>query len=130
MRWLTALFAAIILCPLLTAQTRSGTICVAPNSATPPTRFSAGDYFNPATLMLQIDNRRAIHWPHKSCAKISGLDLKARHRVVLTSDGKPLQSFRFRFSDYNSPILCLAFDGYGGPRLQEEGRSTPWCNCK
>ncbi len=130
MKIFAALLIVMAFTPVLSAQPRFGAICVAPNSPTPPTRFSPGDYFNPATLMLQIDKRPPIHWPHKDCVKIDRLDPTARHRIMLISDGKPLQSFRFRFSDYKSSTLCLTFDGYGGPRLQEQSRHTPWCKCK
>ena len=47
---------------------------------------------------------------------------------VLTSDGKRIQSFWFRFSDYPSNSLCLAFDGYQGVQLHDS--KTARCKCK
>lgn len=74
---------------------------------------------DPTTLLLKIDKGKAVPWPHKTSLKIDGLSLTERHRVVLFSGGKPLQSFWFRFAQYKSEELCLSFDGYGGPELQE-----------
>ena len=42
------------------------------------------------------------------------------------SDGKPIQSFRFRFRDYKETELCLLFDGYRGPALLRLSKS---CGC-
>jgi hypothetical protein len=124
-----ALFLALLISQSMSAEGSEGTVCVAPNSAERPTLFSPGLEYNPATLSLKIDQRQTIPWPHKDSVKIDGLDLKERHLVVLTSDGKRLQSFWFRFSEYKSVDLCIAFDGYGGPELRE-AKGSPWCKCK
>jgi len=118
-----------LLCQALPAQTRSGTVCIAPNSAEPPTRISPGGSYNPATLMLKIDKRQPIPWPHKESFKIEGLDLKERHLMVLISDGKRIQSFWFKFADFKSVDLCVAYDGYQGVQLGE-AKDCPWCKCK
>ena len=124
-----AVLVAFLLCPSVPAEPGTGTVCVAPNSPEPPTRVSPGGFYNPATLMLRIDNRQAIPWPHKDSSKIEGLDLKARHLVVLTSDGKRIQSFWFRFDDFKSAEPCIAYDGYQGVQLQE-AKGSPGCKCK
>jgi hypothetical protein len=49
--------------------------------------------------------------------------------VVLGSDGKPIESVKFRFSDYKSTELCMTYDGYQGIGLQEATGRTPWCKC-
>lgn len=123
------LLLGLLLTQTLLAEPGQGTVCVAPNSAERPTRFSPGLEYNPATLSIKVDQRQAIPWPHKDSVKIDGLDLKERHLLVLASDGKRLQSFWFRFSDYKSVDLCIAFDGYGGPELRE-AKGAPWCKCK
>ena len=125
----TILVLGLLLSPLLSAGPGQGSVCVAPNPAQLPKLISPGFEYNPATLSLKIDKRQAIPWPHKDSVRIDGLDLKERHLVVLTSDGKRLQSFWFRFSDYENVDLCIAFDGYGGPELRE-AKGTPWCKCK
>lgn len=95
----------------------------------PPTRISPGGFYNPATLSVKIDKNPPILWPHKESIKIGDLDINQRHLIVLTSDGKKIQSFWFRFSDYKSTDLCIDFDGYQGVRLQEK-KYSPWCKCK
>jgi hypothetical protein len=120
---------ALLLCPTFSAQTKSGTVCVIPNSDKPPTRISPGGEYNPATLLLKIDKSPAIHWPHKDVVKIEDLDLKERHLVVLFSDGKRIQSFWFRFAEFKgADHLCISFDGYQGVDLQQA--NPPYCKCK
>jgi len=58
-------------------------------------------------------------WPHAESVLIGNLDLDQRH-LTLTSDRKIIQSFWFRFSDYKSNDLCVAFDGYQGVQLHEK----------
>jgi hypothetical protein len=98
------------------------------NSAEPPTHVLTESY-NPATLKLRIDKRPAVLWPHKEDLKLENLDLSERHLVVLTSDRKPIESFWFRFSEFNSAELCMKFDGYQGVQLAD-ARSSRWCKCK
>jgi hypothetical protein len=83
--------------------------------------------FDLKTLMFRIDNRTKTPWPQKMGFKIEGLSLQEKHLVIVYSGGKPIQSFRFRFSDYNKTELCLLFDGYGGPELRPMSKS---CCCK
>ena len=99
----------LLACSTVHAQQKFGSICVAPNSSERPTIFSPGQEYNPATLSVRIDQKEAIVWPHKKPVSITELTLKEPHVVVLTSDGKRIQSFRFRFSDYPSAELCMSF---------------------
>jgi hypothetical protein len=122
-------FILLLACAALYGQARRGMVCVAPNSAKPPERFSPGGNYNPATLSVRIDKGQWVLWPHKESVKIGEMELSERHLVTLTSDGKRIQSFWFRFSEYKSDDLCLAFDGYQGVQLQGAKRS-PWCKCK
>ncbi len=124
----TALFFVLLISQSISAEGGGGTVCVAPNSAKFPMRISPGGEYNPATLSVKIDGRQTILWPHKESVKIDRLDLAERHLVVLTSDGKKIQSFWFRFSSFTSPDLCIAFDGYQGVQLRE-AKGAPWCRC-
>lgn len=124
-----SLWVLLLTCPALIAQSGRGTLCVAPNSSEPPTRFSPGQFYNPATLTLKIDKRPPVPWPHKESIKIDDLDVSERHLVVLTSDGKKIQSFWFRFSEYKTTDLCISFDGYQGVQVEDK-KSSPWCKCK
>jgi hypothetical protein len=124
-----AILITILLCTPLSAGPGQGAVCVAPNSPDPPQRFSAGGEYNPKTLTFKFDQRPPVAWPHKDSLKVEGLDLTGRHLIVLTSDGKRIQSFWFRFADYQSLNLCIAFDGYQGVQLKEM-KNSPWCKCK
>ena len=46
-------------------------------------------------------------WPTKESVKIDGLAIPGGHRVVVLCGGKPQQSFWFRFSESETPELCL-----------------------
>jgi hypothetical protein len=105
---------------------KTGSICVLPNSPEPPTRMSRGGEYNPDTLIVRVDKRESIRWPHKSRLLIDGLDLQERHLVVLTSDGRRIQSFRFKFSQDDDARLCMAFDGYQGVQLGNR-TNADWC---
>jgi hypothetical protein len=76
-------------------QPERRTVCVLPNSSEPPTRISPGGEYNPATLSVRIEKHQPILWPHKKPVRIEHLILNERHLVVLTSDGKRIQSFCF-----------------------------------
>ena len=108
---------------------KSGSICVLPNSPEPPTRISPGGEYNPDTLTVRIDKRRSIRWPHKNPVSIDGLDLQETHLAVLTSDGKRIQSFRFKFSPHDNGRLCMYFDGYQGVQLGSRTDAL-WCKVK
>lgn len=84
--------------------------------------------YNPATLALRIDKGKPILWPHKQSVRIEDLTLNDRHLIVLTSDGKRIQSFWFRFS-IKEAHLCLSFDGYQGVQLGDP-QTALWCKCK
>ncbi len=107
----------------------TGTVCVLPNSPDPPTRISPGGEYNPATLTVSVDKLPPISWPHKQTSKIENLTLDGRHLIVLRSDGKRIQSFWFRFSDYQDTKLCVYFDGYQGVQFGDK-HNTYWCRCK
>jgi hypothetical protein len=107
------------------SNNENGSICVLPNSPEPP----RGGEYNPKTLTLRIDKQEPIHWPHEEPVLIDGLDLQSNHLVVLTSDGKRIQSFRFKFSDENDAKLCIYFDGYQGVQLGNR-KNADWCRVK
>jgi hypothetical protein len=107
----------------------SGAVCVLPNSPEPPTRISPGGEYNPATLTVRIDKRESIRWPHKKPVVIDGLGLEDSHMVVLTSDSKRIQSFRFKFSEYRDEKLCISYDGYQGVQLGNRTNAL-WCKAQ
>ena len=88
-----ALVVMLLVCSNVLAQQKVGSICVAPNSSKRSTRFSPGGDYNPATLLLKIDQKEAIPWPHEKPVSVKELTLEEPHLIVLTSDGKRIQSF-------------------------------------
>ena len=110
-------------------EPRTGTVCVAPNSEPPNHLIGFVGPYNPATLSVKIDQRQLLLWPRKGSVKIEGLDSAARHLVVVISDGKPVQSFRFRFSQFETTKLCMSFDGYQGVQLHDD-KDSPQCKCR
>ena len=111
------------------SKNEQGSVCVLPNSPEPPTRISPGGMYNPKTLTLRIDEREQVLWPHKKPVVIEGLDLQANHLVVLTSDGKRIQSFRFKFAGDDDAKLCIYFDGYQGVQLGNK-KNADWCRVR
>jgi hypothetical protein len=107
------------------AVPKTGMICVIPDPPGCCDRFTIS--FDLKTLMFRIDDGKKTAWPQKTGLKIEGLSLAEKHLVVVYSGGKPIQSFRFRFTDYHESELCLLFDGYGGPDLRHMSRL---CGCK
>ena len=106
-------------------ETTTGMLCVIPD---PPGCCQLGGVpFDLKTLMFKIDNGNKTPWPQKVGFKVEGLSLGEKHLVVVYSGGKPIQSFRFRFTGYNETELCLLFDGYGGPDLRPMSKM---CHCK
>jgi hypothetical protein len=119
------LLVSLLLALPTSAQPKTGMLCVIPDPPGCCSRVTID--FDLKTLMFRIDNGKKTPWPQKMGFKIEGLSLAEKHLVVVYSAGKPLQSFRFRFADYNEAELCLLFDGYGGPDLRPMSRS---CGCK
>lgn len=108
---------------------KGGSLCVLPNSPEAPTRISPGGEYNPNTLRLRVDQGQSFLWPHKEPVLIDGLDLQDHHLVVLTSDGKRIQSLRFRFSVDDDAKRCIYFDGYQGVQLGNK-KNALWCRAK
>jgi hypothetical protein len=110
-------------------QSGTGSICVLPNSPEPPTKISPGGMYNPDTLTVRVDKGELIRWPHKEPVLIEGLNLQDNHLAVLTSDGKRIQSFRFKFATEDDAKLCIYFDGYQGVQLGNR-KAALWCKAK
>ncbi len=109
------------------AELKTGMLCVIPDPPGCCTEFINSVPFDLKTLMFRIDNGKKTPWPQKTGSKIEGLSLAEKHLVVVYSGGKPIQSFRFRFTDYKETELCLLFDGIGFPDLRRMSKS---CHCK
>lgn len=118
-------------CSISPAQSEGGSMCIAPISKEWPATAGAPDLAcSPSKLSVRIDTPKTFAWPTKKSVMIDGLDLSARHRVVVYCDGKPQQSFSFRFSEFKAKQLCLFLnDLYKTVQLWEPSQA-PWCKCK
>jgi hypothetical protein len=111
------------------AESKSGSLCIAPAIFDPKDASAPGLYCKAEDFSLKID-AQALPWPVKEGAKLTGLDLNARHKVIVFCGHKPQQSFSFRFSEFQTKELCLFLnDLYRTVQLSEAKRS-PWCRCK
>jgi len=127
--WTLVLLISQFIC----AQKGSGSVCVEARADDPFWKESAtlpNGQIHSHGLKVKIDKRLATAWPEQKSLKIEELDTSERHLlVVLDSSGKPIESTRFKFSDYKSTELCMAYNGYQGIGLHEATRRTPWCKC-
>lgn len=121
----TAFFTAGLL-----AQEDTGLLCVAPGAE----QFSCAS----GNVTLKVDARKPVPWPKKKSMSLTGFDLGASHRVVLLCDGKPKESFKFRFSELpferaaaKKDKACLYVnDLHGWVQLMPLEKLTSWCSCK
>src|SRR5882724_2372552 len=118
-------------CSMSLSQSETGSICVAPISKDWPETAGTPDLAcNPTKLSARIDTQKSFAWPLRKNVIIDGLDLSARHRIVVYCDEKPQQSFSFRFSESKAKQLCLFLnDLYKTVQLWDPSHA-PWCKCK
>ncbi len=120
----------ILLSPALCAESESGSVCISPVPEK-PTNFSApGLRCDSTKLSVKIDSQQPIPWPIRENVKIDGLEVTATHRVVVFCNGKPQQSFKFRFSEFKTRELCLFINDMYKTAQLWESKGTPWCKCK
>jgi hypothetical protein len=126
-----ALLVAVLFWPSLSAESEVGSVCVAPiPQEMPDTASPEGMVCQTWNLLVKIDDVKAVSWPRNESVKIDGLDVTRRHRVTIFCDGKPQQSFGFRFSEFKTRKLCLFLnDLYKTVQLWED-KQSPWCKCK
>jgi len=128
-RTVLAVSIVFLLSPVSDAQTLEGTVCVAPVPVEPPTTSAPGLGCS-GNLSLKIDDQKGVPWPHRESMQIEHLDLAQRHRVTVLCDGKPQQSFRFRFSEFKTKELCLFINDFYQTVQLWEPRQSPWCKCR
>jgi hypothetical protein len=106
-----------------------GTVCVLPSAPVVETKGLSVGNQKTAVLRLQVDKQQELLWPHSQPVRIGPLSLSDRHDVVVTSNGKRIQSFRFDFVHYSDANLCLGIDSSNLAHLGSS-RSATWCSCK
>jgi len=77
---------------------------------------------------VKIDNGKLMLWPHRESIRVTDLKIDERHLISVFSDGKRIQSLRFRFSEYGND-LCLTYDAYNLIELRDR-KSSRKCKCK
>jgi len=127
------LFAILIvgmLCPTVSPESRSGSLCVAPVAEKPMPTGAPGLICASEKLSFAIDSLPKRTWPIKESVKFDALDLSVSHRVVIFCEDKAQQSFKFRYSEFKARKLCLFInDLYKTAQLWED-KQSPWCKCK
>jgi hypothetical protein len=91
----------------------SGSICLAtitpPNSEQKSLANPSGG--NPiSSYSVQIDKRKALTASKEKSINVPGLAVDRRHLVKIFGDGKPVESFWFKFSEFSTTKLCLWFN--------------------
>jgi hypothetical protein len=127
-RWV-ALLTALVVNSVSSAESEFGSVCIAPVLEKPDPRSAPSLFCDSEKLSLKID-AKAMPWPIKESVRIAALDAAARHAVVILCDGKPQQSFAFRFSEYKASELCLFLNSLYKTAQLWEVKRCPWCNCK
>jgi hypothetical protein len=123
--------AVMLTCPTPSAKPGIGSVCVAPIPVKPsPYSAPPGFLCDSAKLSLKIDGLKPIPWPVRGSVNIDALDATAAHFVVIYCNGKPQQSFKFRFSDFKTRALCLFINDFYKTAQLWESEGTPWCKCK
>jgi hypothetical protein len=124
-----AMALALFLCATVSAEPGTGSICVVPVRRSEKNLVGQGLDCDPAILSLRIDTRQVVPWPQTGSLKVEDLDQIQRHLVAVLCAGKPLQSFKFGFSEFKTRELCLYFDSYQGVQLQGRDHARR-CNCQ
>jgi hypothetical protein len=124
-----ACLVASLVHPSSSAESESGSVCIAAAFFDPKDVSAPGLYCEPEKFSLKIDGQ-PMAWPIKEGVKLSGLDLKTRHRVIVLCAQKPQQSFTFRFSEFKTKQLCLFLNSLYRAAQLWEAKGAPWCKCK
>lgn len=108
-----------------------GSLCLAPASY-----YSAGVKYAvppPPTSQpytIRVDGRRSVAVSAERAISVADLPLEPVHSVSISSGGRRLASFTFRFSQFETSALCLlANDFYGSWSLVEAEKSPARCRC-
>jgi hypothetical protein len=122
------LLITFLLCSNSLAQSRAVSFHVAP-VASKFERFGFRYVCQPEQLSWKIDTRKAVRWSQETAVEIVGLNADQRHLVAVICDWKPLEAFKFRFSEFKDKDLCLYFDSWEGAQVVEGKRASGY-TCK
>ena len=115
------------------AKASSGSVCIA--TVTPP-NSGQKSLANPAggnrisSYSVQVDKRKPLITSKDKSINISSLAVDGRHVVKIFGDGRPIESFRFTFSEFSTRKLCLWFNAlYETWQLWDAKHGGAKCNC-
>jgi len=115
------------------AQEPTGRVCIAPAKPPTPGPKSQG---NPTgenrvrQYTIQIDSLSPVQVSSTSAQLIPSIPSNGVHWVRIKGDGKLVESFKFKFSDFPSTNLCLFFNPlYETWNLRDAKQARSLCKC-
>jgi len=124
MRVCAAILPLLLLTPLASPEAQgqsrgarrpeaaTGSICLAPvtpNDGERPSGNPSGGR-RVSTYSIQVDAKPKVFASSDAKVKISGLSTGRKHLVKIYGDGELVESFRFRFGEFETQELCLWFN--------------------
>jgi hypothetical protein len=113
------------------AADSTGRVCLAaapsPGEESPA---SPGGVLPDVRYAVQIDKLQPIELSRDVGHWVQGLSVSQPHLVVIRSGGKPITSFRFRFTDNDQGDLCLFMSPYYQTWQLWPDKRCPWCKCE
>ena len=120
----------VLLCVPALAELPKGSLCVAAIPEKPNASSTPGLGCKSGKLSFKVDAMAEKSWPTSESLKIEDLDVMQRHRIVVSCDGKPQQSFRFTYSQFETKKLCLFINDFYKTAQLWDDKSSPWCKCR
>jgi len=122
------------LAPAISAAARAdgtGSLCLARVSYHEPTvKYAVPPPSATQPYLVRVDGRAAVAASAESAVAIADLALAAKHSVSISTGGRRIASFTFRFSEFETAALCLvANDFYGSFSLIEALKWPARCRC-
>lgn len=99
---LTIVAAAAAPAQGIVAEDQAGSICVAPVKDDGDPRSYYSEHF-----AVRVDKGHWLSVPSEAPALIPGVALKDKHLVSIRDGSKTIESFWFRFDEFESRVLCL-----------------------
>ncbi len=107
---------------------QTGSVCVEKFKSSTQSNIGNPNFGVPSGNKIQIDGKIAFRSSEN--AKIGGLSLKKKHLIKIYSDKKLVHSFKFAFSEFDRPKLCLFLNDFYGTWQLWEANRTKSCGCK
>lgn len=115
---------------IASAKSSSGSIRIAPFKDSQEKMASPGLFCDSGNRSYRIDSLKAVPWPKGAEETVTGLDVSQAHRITISCNGKPQQSFRFRFLDYKTETVCLFLSGLYKTAQLCNPKTSVFCQCR